>query len=487
MLIPIILPVAAGLAMFVIKGMEERKLRDKYVTAVLLVCAAAGIYIVLGPQSQELRLRLSENFLFCLKADGLSKIFLSLVSLAWICNGFFSFEYMSREERPVDFFGFYLICYGFISGVALSGGFSTMQIFYIIASILCIPLLMNRGTNEAVQASVYYMAYFLIGQLFIHFGGKYIMKYMNSEEFEAGGSLNMTLLEGNEGMFMAMVFLLLLGFGIKACVFPFHNWHKVTAQAAPLPAVCAISGILTKMGVIAMIRVTCNMTGMGILRGTWVQNVWIILAVLSIFIGAVVAFRTTRLSERLAYSTVGQVGCIVFGVAAMCPDGMTGAILLMIAHTMAFLVLFFTTGAIYFQTGYTEVDQLRGIGKKIPNMMFCFALASCVLMGIPPTMGFVGDWYTTQGALSAISGPVASAGSAVFLIGELFAAGYLLPIVLHGFFPGEEYSLKHEKVKVPSLYTRIPTLLLTGIVYVIGFCPMPLISFIHEAVSAMAL
>ena len=487
LLVPIVLPLAAGLAMFGIKKLEERRLRDRYVTAVLLVCAAVAAYIVLGPQELELHWQMSEDFLFCLKADGLAKIFLALVSLAWMCNGFFAFEYMSREERQEEFFGFYLVCYGFVCGVALSGGFPTMQVFYIITSIACVPLLMHRRTSGAIQASVYYMVYFAVGQLFIHFGGKYIMRYMDSEEFVEGGSLNLGLLEGHEGMFMAMVFLLLLGFGIKACVFPFHNWHKVMTQAAPMPAVSAISGILTKIGVIAMIRVTCNMTGMRILRGTWVQTVWIILALLSIFIGAVLAFRTSGLSERLAYSTVGQVGCIVFGVASMCPDGMTGAIVLMIAHTMAFLVLFFTTGAIYFHTGYTQVDQLRGIGKKIPHMMFCFALASCVLMGIPPTLGFVGDWYATQGALATISGSVAAAGSAVFLIGELFAAGYLLPIVLHGFFPGEEYSLKHEKVKVPSLYTRIPAYLLTVVVYALGFFPVPLITFIHDAVSAMTL
>ena len=147
-----------------------------------------------------------------------------------------------------------------------------MQVFYIITSIACVPLLMHRRTSGAIQASVYYMVYFAAGQLFIHFGGKYIMRYMDSEEFVEGGSLNLGLLEGHEGMFMAMVFLLLLGFGIKACVFPFHNWHKVMTQAAPMPAVSAISGILTKIGVIAMIRVTCNMTGMRILRGTWVQT-----------------------------------------------------------------------------------------------------------------------------------------------------------------------------------------------------------------------
>ena len=106
LLVPIVLPLAAGLAMFGIKKLEERRLRDRYVTAVLLVCAAAAAYIVLGPQELELHWQMSEDFLFCLKADGLAKIFLALVSLAWMCNGFFAFEYMSRRNARRSFSAF---------------------------------------------------------------------------------------------------------------------------------------------------------------------------------------------------------------------------------------------------------------------------------------------------------------------------------------------------------------------------------------------
>ena len=91
-------------------------------------------------------------------------------------------------------------------------------------------------------------------------------------------------------------------------------------------------------------------------RDTWVQYVWMVLAVLSIFIGAVLAYKTDALAERMAYSTVGQVGCVLYGVSLMEKRAVTGSLILLTAHTLASLVLFFTVGAIVYQPGYKPVS-----------------------------------------------------------------------------------------------------------------------------------
>ncbi len=155
--------------------------------------------------------------------------------------------------------------------------------------------------------------------------------------------------------------------------------------------------------------------------------------------------------------------------------------------SMATLVLFFATGAIVFRTGYTRVSELRGIGRKLPGMLLLFTLASFVIMGIPPTLGFVGDWNVSLGALAVHIPYLASVGSCVFVIGELFAAGYLMGIMIRGFFPGEDYHSDSEEAIKPSLFMRLPAVLLTMAVYIIGFYPVPLLELIQRALEAMAI
>ncbi|MCI5479623.1 MAG: hypothetical protein MR416_00315, partial [Lachnospiraceae bacterium] len=308
LLLPVFVPVAAGIAMLNITKMKERKVRDCYVGAVLAfsLIVVAMLFFYQGDCTFQAKLG---SFLFVLRLDGLAKVFSALVSVAWILNGFFAFEYMSKEENQVQFFSFYLLTGGLLTGIAYAGGYSTMKLFYILASFTCIPLIIHRQTEEAVHAAMYYAAYFLMGLIGIQIGGHYVMKFVTSKEFVAGGSLDMEAAAGHQGMFLFMAFLLLLGFGVKACLFPFHGWHKVAAGAAPLPGTIAISAIMTKIGVIAMIRLIGNVIGTEILKETWVQYIWMVLALLSIFIGAVLAFKTDVLAERMAYSTIGQVGC----------------------------------------------------------------------------------------------------------------------------------------------------------------------------------
>lgn len=93
-------------------------------------------------------------------------------------------------------------------------------------------------------------------------------------------------------------------------------------------------------------------------------------------------------------------------------------------------------GAIIYTTGKTRVEQLRGIGKEMPLLMWCFTIVSLGLIGIPPTGGFISKWYLAQGALSSGINGFDWIGPVVLLISALLTAGYLLPITIQGFFRG---------------------------------------------------
>ena len=111
-----------------------------------------------------------------------------------------------------------------------------------------------------------------------------------------------------------------------------------------------------------------------------------------------------------------------------------------VCHSLVKDVLFMGAGAVILKTGETQVDALRGIGKRMPVTMWCFAIGSLGLIGIPPCLGFFSKWELAQGSL-AMTG-VASwlnwFGPVVLLLSALLTAGYLMPIVLRGFFPGKD-------------------------------------------------
>ena len=240
---------------------------------------------------------------------------------------------------------------------------------------------------------------------------------------------------------------------------------------APAPASAVLSAVIVKAGVLALIRVVYYIFGAGFLAGTWVQTAWMTLSLLTVFMGSMLAYREDVLKKRLAYSTVSQISYILFGLAVMNDAGMTGSFLHVLSHGFVKATLFLCAGAIIYQTGRTRVSELRGIGKEMPVLMWCYTIVSLGLIGIPPTGGFVSKWYLASGALiSGIKG-FSWIGPAVLLLSALLTAGYLLPIAVMGFFPGDDYDYKTLQKREPSVFMNLPIILLTALSVLIGIWP----------------
>ena len=168
----------------------------------------------------------------------------------------------------------------------------------------------------------------------------------------------------------------MIGFGCKAGMYPLHAWLPTAHPVAPAPASAVLSGIITKCGVLAIIRTTYYLFGVDFVRGTWVQNVILVLAIGTIFMGSMLAYREKMLKKRLAYSSISQVSYVLFGVFLMTPQALCGALLQVVAHAIAKNALFLSAGAVIYKTGHTYVNELKGIGKQMPIGMICFTIAS---------------------------------------------------------------------------------------------------------------
>jgi len=348
-----------------------------------------------------------------------------------------------RNRKNCHKFKFYLVIYGILMGLNFSGNIVTYYAFFELMTILTVPLVLHNQSREAIMAALKYMFYSFAGAYMVLFGLFFVGRNMGFNPFQAGGtSIDFS---GNEGIMLMAAFMMILGFSVKAGMFPMHAWLPTAHPVAPAPASAVLSGIIVKGGVLGIIRVVFYVFGADFIRGTWVQTVWLVLSLLTVFMGSMLAYREDVLKKRLAYSTVSQLSYILFGLAILQPIAFTGALLHIVFHAFSKALLFLGAGAIIYKTGCTRASELTGIGKKMPVTIWCFAFAGLALIGIPPTGGFLSKWYLAIGALkSGISG-FSIWGPIILLISALLTAGYLLPVVVKGFLPGEDYDYSNHK------------------------------------------
>ena len=417
--------------------------------------------------------------------DDIGRLFVTLISIIWVAISIYSFVYMKHEGEERRFFGFYLVVYGVLVALVFSGNLVTMYLFYEMMTLTSMPLVLHNGSKEAIMAALKYLFYSMCGAYLGLFGIFFLYKYCDTLAFVPGGSLNLTLLADHQGIVMVAVFAMLIGFGVKAGMLPLHAWLPTAHPVAPSPASAALSGIIVKCGVLAIIRTVYYVVGADFIRGTWIQTAWMVLTLMTIFMGSMLAFREPVFKKRLAYSTVSQVSYILFGLSALTPTAMTGALLHVVFHAFIKCTLFLTAGIFIFQCGKTRVEELYGIGKQMPKTLWCYTFASLALIGIPPTSGFVSKWYLAQGALEANIGIFSWLGPVVLLISALLTAGYLLPVTTNGFFPGKNCAQTEWRKQEPPYRMLIPLGFLALMSVILGVFPNPLIRFFSQIASSV--
>lgn len=496
MVFPILFPIIAGLFLLVMKEPGNRKVLTGMTGAALLISGGSMVYVLLRADWESVILfNLTSALPVYLKLDSLGFLFASVVTLVWVLAGFFSLFYMKphgsgREKGEKRFYGFYLMVFGILAGLSFAGNLITFYMFYELMTLLSMPLVIHTKSREAVMAALKYLFYSFSGAYMALFGLYFLYRFGNTLTFTAGGVLDKNMVAGNENLLLITAFFMIIGFGVKAGMFPLHAWLPTAHPVAPAPASALLSAVIVKGGVLGIIRVVYYMFGSDFIRGTWVQTAWLSLALITVFMGSMLAYREKIWKKRLAYSTVSQVSYILFGLALLESTALEGAILHLVFHAFIKCALFLSAGAVIHKTGRERVDELTGIGKEMPVVMWCFVFLSLALTGIPPASGFISKWYLALGALNSGTGIFSWLGPVVLLVSALLTAGYLFPIVIKGFFPGEDYKYpergaENGEKKFILTGEEIPVIILTVLAVGLGVWPNPLIEYISGIVSGI--
>ncbi|MDO4554539.1 MAG: proton-conducting transporter membrane subunit [Lachnospiraceae bacterium] len=491
LLVPILLPVLAGVILLCGRSFLER-VQEWYTAAVLLV---NGIIVValcyFGGTGDGLKLKLFElvpGISIVFHLDSLGMFFGVFASLIWLVVGFYSFAYMKNEEHQTRFYGFYLIVIGVLVGIYQSGSLITMYVFYELMTITSLPLVLHEQNHEAIIAGLKYLFYSFFGAFLALAGILVLNAYGMDFTFIPGGS-GAEILAGNKTMFLVVLGMMLVGFGVKAGLFPFQGWLPTAHPVAPAPASGVLSGVIAKSGVFAIIRVIYYLFGADFMVGSWVQKVFLTLTLITVLMGSVLAFWEKNFKKRLAYSTVSQVSYILFGIGLLNPTALTGSLLHVLCHGLIKNGLFLTAGICLVVYGYRSVDELSGIGKKMPWAIGGYTVLSLGLTGIPPFGGFLSKWYLAEGALGSGLSIFRWLGPVVLLISAVLTAGYLIPITAKGFFAGETGAGKKGREadykREISPLLAVPILIFAVLIVFIGLFPDSLVEFFYTMASGL--
>ena len=484
MILAVFFPALAGLVVWCTPAAkEDRALRAKLNCGALALELALVLFLCTAQGTGVLLLNMTPTLSLILRVDILGSIFAVLMAAMWLIGSVFALEYMNHDHNERSYQLFYMTVLSALIGQCYAGSMVTLYVFYELMTLLSVPMVVHERTPQAVAAGIKYLIYSIFGAMLGLLGIFFFDHYLGGVTFTAGG---LTPVAGaSQTGLLVITFLVILGFGTKAGMFPMHGWLPTAHPVAPAPASAVLSGVITKAGVLAIIRVIYFLVGANTLRGTWVQTAFLTLTLVTVFMGSMLAYREPLLKKRLAYSTVSQVSYVLFGLACLNPVAFSGAILHVVAHSTIKNCLFLCAGAIIHQTGKTYVRDLRGIGKQMPITIWCWTIASLGLIGIPPTGGFVSKWQLATGAMGAGIGAFGIIGPVVLIISALLTAAYLLQVTINGFFPGSDYDYASLENKEPGKLMTVPMIVLAVGVVLCVVLAQPLTNVIASAAAAI--
>ncbi|MEM2095445.1 MAG: NADH-quinone oxidoreductase subunit M [Candidatus Caldarchaeum sp.] len=407
--------------------------------------------------------------------DSLSYPFAVLISLVGFLAGVYSTKYMEREHDLTSYFTLLLLFVGGMVGVVLV---TNLFLFYVFWELMLIPsyaLIAYWGTGNPRLIGFKYFIFTHAGALSMLVGIAWLAALFGNMNIFELSSLAGEQPASLRPVLTMIALLIFIGAAVKMAVFPFHTWLPDAHAEAPTPISVLLSGVMIKTGVYAMARLL-----LGVLPFT-VADLQIPiagLAVVSMIWGGVMALVQTDVKRLLAYSSISQVGYIVFGLASGSTAGIQGGLFHVLNHGFAKSLLFMGAGVLIHELGERDIRRLGGLASQMPVTAMAMLLGGLSIAGTPPLGGFMSEWMIFAGGVEA--GWTWLVAVAVFA--TAITAGYYLRMFRAVFF-GERVA-KATDPGPTMLGSMTPLIVL---VVVLGFYATSLISVIGTSASELSL
>ncbi|MEV0152313.1 Na+/H+ antiporter subunit D [Micromonospora sp. NPDC050686] len=393
-----------------------------------------------------------------LVADQLAALMVLVSSAVTLCVLLYSIgqgRSETGESAPVSIFHpTYLVLTAGITNAFLAGDLFNLFVGFEILLAASFVLITLGGTATRIRTGSTYVVVNVLSSMIFLAGVGLV--------YAATGTLNMAQLAGRldalpDGVRLGLQLMLLLAFGIKAAVFPLSAWLPDSYPTAPAPVTAVFAGLLTKVGVYAIIR-----TETLLFPGGEVAGLLMVVAALTMIVGVLGAVAQSDMKRLFSFTLVSHIGYMIFGVALSTTAALSGAIFYVVHHITIQTTLFLVAGLVEERAGSTDLRRLGGLARVAPLLAVLFFVPAMNLAGIPPFSGFLGKVGLLQAGV-ATGGPLAwvlvAAGTVTSLL-TLYAASRVWNIAFW----------RAPQAGTAEALTRLPTLMVgaTAALVVLG-------------------
>ncbi len=410
-----------------------------------------------------------------LRVDLLSVFMTSIFLGLGIIVTIYSILYIENTNRTPFYYTLILTLISGMTGIVFAGDLLTLFVFWELMSVSSYALVAffkEKGTS--VEASFKFLVMSAAGSATALFGISLLYGLTGTLNFE-GLATALTATGSNIWVYIAALFTF-IGFGVKAAVFPLHTWLPDAYSESPAPVSAILSGIVIGPGVFVLVKVFFTAFAS-------VQDVWAPafagLSIVTMLVGNITALMQTDVKRMLAYSSIGQVGYMLIGLAVASQAGLNGTFVQFFNHALMKGSAFLCIGAIIYRLGARNLSEIRGVGHKMPLTAFAFAISVFALTGLPPLNGFPGELILFS---SAVEADMTWLGVAL-LLNSVISAGFYLRIVFA--LIQQDASEKIVKIKEAPLLLLVPICILSILIIVFGLWPDPIVNFAKQAVDAL--
>ncbi|HEX3020550.1 MAG TPA: proton-conducting transporter membrane subunit [Chitinispirillaceae bacterium] len=432
---------------------------------------------------------------FSVGIDSLNLVFLILIFVIPLLGSIYSLEYWNQSKHPEN--GKKLgLFFGLLAGTMALVVIAKDSVLFLIAweimalSAFFAATVEDENTNVRQAGWVYLIATH-IGTLCLF--AMFVLWNQCTGSFELDPVGKISSKAGS-----ALFVLALIGFGFKAGIMPLHVWLPGAHANAPSHVSALMSGVMLKMGIYGIMRMTFLMP----VTNLWWGSVLLVVGVISGIAGIAFAIGQNDIKRVLAYSSIENIGiiCIALGLALLGRFqgradwiylGLGGALLHVLNHGLFKSLLFFNAGAVIHAVHTRDINLMGGLAKKMPYTMLFFFLGAIAICALPPLNGFISEWFIYAGLFRTILNetgqvlPFAALGAvALAMIGPMAIACFVK--LAGAVFLGNPRNDADLHAKEPSHGMLIPMSILALSCLVIGVFPLFLVDVLKNATKLWA-
>lgn len=385
LVLPIVIPlITAALCLL---AWRSRKIQRLLSTAGAVAQMGAALALFLSVRSGGIQALQVGNwpapFGVTLVADLFSGILIVLAALMGLTVAIYSLGSMDAPRESFGYYPLFHILLMGVSGAFLTGDIFNLYVWFEVMLIASFVLLCLGGERAQVEGALKYVTLNLIASA--------LFLAATAVLYGTVGSLNFADLSQalsrrpDDGMMTALAMLFLVAFGIKAALFPLFFWLPASYHTPPVAVSAIFVGLLTKVGVYALIRV---FTLLFVHDVATTHRLILVVAGLTMITGVLGALAQNEMRRILAFHSISQVGYMIMGIGLFTPLAMAGSVFFMIHHSIVKTDLFLVSGLVHRLQGSYELKKLGGLYKTRPWPAALFLISALSLAGIPPLSGF---------------------------------------------------------------------------------------------------